>query len=233
MHHVALLDDHPAVLAGLRRLIDAQPDLAVVAAAPTAPELALALDGARPDVLVVDYDPARGDGLAHCRRIKNRRRPPAVLIYSVYASVALTLAARAAQADGVVDKAEPVRALLSAIRRVADGETVMPVIPRDAYDAAVARIHDTDLPVLAMLLDGEPLEAIAEALRADRAEVVWRAKRIVGRLRPRVSGVIAQPEMAAPPHVALPALTPCLGHAANATPNQPRVPGPDRHDPGR
>jgi DNA-binding NarL/FixJ family response regulator len=188
MLHVALLDDHPAVLAGLRRLIDSQPDLAVVAAAPTAAELALQLDGTRPDVLVVDYDLARGDGLAHCRRIKNRRSPPAVLVYSAYASAALILAARAAQADGVVDKAQPVLALLTAIRRVADGKTVMPAIPRDAYDAAVARIHVADLPILSMLLDGEPLEAIAETLHTDPAEVVWRAERIVGRLRPRVRG---------------------------------------------
>jgi CheY-like chemotaxis protein len=130
MLHVALLDDHPAVLAGLRRLIDSQPDLVVVAAAPTAAELALQLDGTRPDVLVVDYDLARGDGLG--------------------------------------------------------GESAMPAIARDAYDAAVARIHDTDLPVLSMLLDGEPLEAIAEALPAEWAEVMWRAERIVGRLRPRI-----------------------------------------------
>jgi hypothetical protein len=46
MVHVAILDDHPAVLAGLRRLIDAHPDLAVVAAAPTAAELATLLDAA-------------------------------------------------------------------------------------------------------------------------------------------------------------------------------------------
>jgi len=183
--HVAVLDDHPAVLAGLRRLIDAQHDLVVVAAALNAPELAAQLDGGRPDLLVVDYDLARGDGLAHCRRIKSRRHPPAVLIYSAYASAALTLAARAAQADAVVNKAEPVSVLLTAIRRVADGERVIPAVPRDAYEAAVERIDDTDLPVLAMLLDGEPLEAIAEALRTDRAEVAWRAQRIIGRLRPR------------------------------------------------
>jgi two-component system invasion response regulator UvrY len=186
MPHIAILDDHPAVLAGLRRLIDTQPDLTVVAAAPSAAELATQLDGTRPDVLVLDYDLARGDGLAHSRRIKNRRRPPAVLIYSAYTSAALTLAARAAQVDAVVDKAEPVATLLTAIRLVADGETVMPVIPRDAYDAAVARVDDTDLPVLAMLLDGESPEAIAEALRVDRAEVAWRAQRIIGRLRPRI-----------------------------------------------
>jgi two-component system, NarL family, response regulator DevR len=186
MLHVAVLDDHPAVLVGLRRLIDAQPDLVVVAAAPTAAELATQLDGARADVLVVDYDLARGDGLAHCRRIKNRRHPPAVLIYSAYASTALTLAARAAHANGVVDKADPVSTLLTAIRRVGDGETVMPAIPRDVHEAAVERIDDGDLPVLAMLLDGEPLEAIADALCAEPGEIAWRAQRIIGRLRPRI-----------------------------------------------
>jgi DNA-binding NarL/FixJ family response regulator len=185
MLYVAILDDHPAVLAGLRRLIDAQPDLVVVAGAPTAAELATQLDGARADVLIVDYDLARGDGLAHCRRIKNRRHPPAVLIYSAYASTALTLAAKAAQANGVVDKAEPVSTLLTAIRRVGDGETAMPPIPRDAHEAAVERIDDADLPVFAMLLDGEPVDAIADALRADPGEIAWRAQRIIGRLRPR------------------------------------------------
>ena len=187
MLNVAILDDHPAVLAGLRRLIDSEPDLTVVAAAPGAPELAMQLDGTRPDVLVLDYDLARGDGLAHCRRIKNRPRPPGVVIYSAYATPALTLAARVAQADGVVDKAEPVAALLTTIRRVAHGETVIPPVPRDAYAAVIARVDDKDLPVLAMLLDGESLEAIAEALRSDRAEVAWRAQRIIGRLRPRIS----------------------------------------------
>jgi hypothetical protein len=62
----------------------------------------------------------------------------------------------------------------------------MPAIPRDAHEAAVERIDDEDLPVFAMLLDGEPLDAIAEALRADPGEIAWRAQRIIGRLRPRV-----------------------------------------------
>jgi DNA-binding NarL/FixJ family response regulator len=186
MLHVALLDDHPAVLAGLRRLIDSEPDLTVAAVASTAHELAYELDGMRPDVLVLDYDLARDDGLSHCRRIKSRPQPPAVIIYSAYAGPALTLAARAAQADGVVDKAEPVRTLLTALRRVALGEIVLPQVPRDVFEAAVARLEDDDLPVFAMLLDREPLDSIARALRTNEAEVNWRAQRIVGRLRPRL-----------------------------------------------
>jgi hypothetical protein len=109
-----------------------------------------------------------------------------VIIYSAYAGPALTLAARAAQADGVVDKAEPVRTLLTALRRVALGEVVLSSIPGDVFEAAVAKLEDEDLPVFAMLLDREPLDSIARALRTDEAEINWRAQRIVGRLRPRL-----------------------------------------------
>ena len=184
MLRVALLDDHPAVLAGLRRLIESEPDLTVAAVASTAHELAHELDGLRPDVLVLDYDLAHDDGLSHCRRIKSRPQPPAVIIYSAYAGPALTLAARAAQADGVVDKADPVSTLLTALRRVAADEVVKSPVPRDVFEAAVGRLDDDDLPVFAMLLDREPVDSIASALRTNRAEVRWRARRIVGRLRP-------------------------------------------------
>jgi DNA-binding NarL/FixJ family response regulator len=190
MLRIALLDDHPAVLAGLRRLIDSEPDLTVAAVASTAHELAHELDGLRPDVLVLDYDLARNDGLSHCHRIKSRPHAPAVVVYSAYAGPALTVAARAAQADGVVDKAEPVPMLLAALRKVAHGEVVMPPIPRDAFEAAVAKLDDDDLPVFAMLLDREPHDSIAHALRADPAEIVRQAQRIVGRLRPRLRGSV-------------------------------------------
>jgi DNA-binding NarL/FixJ family response regulator len=186
MIRVAILDDHPAVLAGLRRLVEAEPDLHVAAAAPTAPELARRLGSVRPDVLVLDFDIARGDGLSHARRIKNRPAPPAIVVYSAYASPGLALAARAAQADALVDKSAPVDELLTAIRLVATGGAAMPEVPREAYEAAVGRIDDEDLPVLAMLLDREPIAAIADALRCDSSEVAWRAQRIVGRLRPTI-----------------------------------------------
>jgi DNA-binding NarL/FixJ family response regulator len=184
--NVALLDDHPAVLAGLRRLIEPEPDLTVIAAARNADDLTRRLDGRRVDVIVLDYDLARGDGLSLCRRIKSRAEPPSVIIYSAYASPALSLAARAAGADGVVDKSDPVPALLAAIRAVARGETHIPSVTPDAHQAAAARLDDEDLPILALLLDGEPVDGIAEALRADPSEVAWRRQRIVGRLRPKL-----------------------------------------------
>jgi two-component system, NarL family, response regulator DevR len=188
MIHLALLDDHPAVLAGLRRLIEHESDLLIVGAAPTAPELARQMGEQRADVLVLDHDLARSDGLSHCRRVKDRPNPPGVIIYSAFASQALALAARVAHADAVVDKTEPVSSLLAAIRAVAAGGTLLPAISREAYETATARLSDDDLPVLAMLLGGETLPAIAHALRTDQAEIAWRAQRIIGRLRPGVTG---------------------------------------------
>jgi DNA-binding NarL/FixJ family response regulator len=187
MIRIAFIDDHPAVLAGLRRLVAPAREMEVLAAASNEATLAQQLHGRRPDVLVLDYDVARGDALALCRRIKNRPVPLGVIIYSAYASPALALAARAAAADAMLDKTEPVTALLDAIRRVADGETVFPELTSEAYQAAVSRLDDADLPVLAMLLDGEPLHAIAETLRTDEREIAWRAERIVGHLRPRLT----------------------------------------------
>ena len=61
-------------------------------------------------------------------------------------------------------------------------------MPRAAYDAATARLDSEDLPVFAMLLDGESVPAIADALRAETDEIAWRAQRIIGRLRPGAAG---------------------------------------------
>jgi DNA-binding NarL/FixJ family response regulator len=183
---IALLDDHPAVVAGLHRLIEFEHDLMVVASAATAPELARRLDGARADVLVLDHDPARGDGLSHCRRVKERPNPPAVVIYTAYSGPASILAAHAAHADAVVDKADDVRVLLCAIRAVAGGETMLAPLPREAFEAGVSRLADEDLPIFAMLLDREPVDVIAQTLGTDREAVTWRVHRIIGKLRPKL-----------------------------------------------
>ncbi len=188
MIRLALLDDHPAVLTGLRRLLEPAPDMEVLAAAAEPIALARALGGRRPDLVILDYDPARGDALALCRRIKCRRGAPGVLIFTAYAGDALTIAARAAQADGVLDKSEPAPALLDAIRRIASGKSVMPTVARADFEVAVARLDDADLPIFTMLLDGAALPAIAEGLQTDEREAARRTQRIVRRLRPTLSG---------------------------------------------
>jgi DNA-binding NarL/FixJ family response regulator len=184
MLRLMLLDDHPAVLAGLRRLIDAESDMRIVGCTGNAKELQSLLAGTVADVVVLDHDLAHADGLAHCLRVKRRAAPPAVVVYAAYAGPALALAARAAGADALVDKADAVSALLTAIRAAARGVPTLPVVPREAYAAGVERVDDEDLPILAMLLEGVPPDEIAGLLRCGPAEIAWRAQRVVGRLCP-------------------------------------------------
>jgi DNA-binding NarL/FixJ family response regulator len=178
------LDDHPAVLAGLRRIIDAEPDLEIVAAGSAAEDVARQLERTPTDVLIADHDLGRSDGLAFCLRAKRREAAPAIIIYSAYGGPALILAARAAGADAIVDKAEPVARLLSAIRAVVAGKRILPAVPRRAFETAVSKLEDEDLAVFAMLLDGTPPQEVAQTLRTNEAEINRRTQRIVGRLRP-------------------------------------------------
>ena len=181
---IAVLDDHPAVLAGLERLVRRADDLDPVAFVETPKQLWERLDERSADVVVVDYDLARGDGLAVCQRLKDRPRPPCVVVYSAYAGPGLAVGAYVAGADGLVSKSEPVAVLLATIRRVAAGRRVLPEIPLDLRQAAMGRLDDGDVAVASMLLAGTSHQDVAHALGIERREVVRRARRIVARVRP-------------------------------------------------
>jgi DNA-binding NarL/FixJ family response regulator len=182
---VAVLDDHPAVLAGLRRLVERTDDLVPIAAVDTPEALIGELQRRRADVVILDYDLARGDGLTLCQRLKERVRPPAVVIYSAFAGPTLAVAARVAGADALIDKRAPATDLLEAVRHVAAGDIVMPEIPPELLAAAVERLEPDDVPVAGMLLAGTSHHGIAETLATDRRDIARRLPRIIGRLRPK------------------------------------------------
>jgi DNA-binding NarL/FixJ family response regulator len=182
MIRLALLDDHLAAVSGLRRVLVHARDVEVLAAAADEVTLARELRGRRPDILIVGYEPGRGDALSLCRRVKARPGAPRVLLYTAYAGAALTIAARIAQADGLLDTSESAGTVIDVIRRMAGGEVVMPKVSRRAFEAAVARLDDRDLPVFAMLLDGAPLAEIADGLLTDERRAARRVRELVGRI---------------------------------------------------
>ena len=180
---VVVVDDHDAVRAGLERVLERSPGFASISALEDGRELFTLLKRERTDVVLLDYDLERTDGLSLCLRIKERPEPPAVVIYSGYAAPALVLAASVAQADAVVHKAEPVEVLLCSLRRLASGERLIGAPPRDLMEAAAARLDAADLPVMALLVEGIRPAHIAHLLALEEAEVVRRAHRIVGNLQ--------------------------------------------------
>ena len=186
MIRILLVDDHPAVRAGLSAVLRAEPGLVPLDAASSVGDLWPALNRTKPDVVVLDYHLPGEDGLVVCRQVKRTMPAPAVLMYSAYADASLTIPAVLAGADGIVNKGAPANELFDAIRRVSRGERVLPPISRELLDAASAQLDTDDLPILGMLLDGTPPAEAAQVLGMEAGEVANRLDRMIARLKVEV-----------------------------------------------
>jgi DNA-binding NarL/FixJ family response regulator len=181
MIRVALIDDHPALVAGLSAILQAEPGIVPVGTASDAAGAEHLLYRTQPDVVMIDHDVR--NSLRLCRAIKSNVPAPRVLIYSPVADSWLGFAARAAGADGLASKHAPARELFETIRRVAGGEVVLPPIAREHLLEGAARVDDEDLGLLSMLIDGTPPRDIAETLRIPFRKLSGRMDRVLARLR--------------------------------------------------
>src|SRR5687768_10196466 len=82
---LVIVDDHPAVRAALRGLIEGEDDLRVAATAATAGEGFQAIADTRPAVALVDLHLPDDDGLSLCLRTRTLPAPPRVIVYSAFA----------------------------------------------------------------------------------------------------------------------------------------------------
>jgi DNA-binding NarL/FixJ family response regulator len=183
---LVLVDDHPALRAGLQAVLRAEPGLVVLGEASDTEELWPLLKRTRPDVILLDYHLPEEDGLIVCRQIRRTPAAPAVLLYSAYADTALTIPAVLAGAHGVVNKATPANELFDAIRTVAKDQSVMPPIARELLDEATEKVDADDLPILGMLLDGTPPNEAAKVLRLEPEEFARRVDRMIAQLKVEV-----------------------------------------------
>lgn len=169
---VVLADDHPVVRLELRRLIDEQPDLRVVADARIAEE-AVGYFEEGDDVAVVDYHlGGEGGGLWVTRRLKRLPIPPRVLVYSASSEPAAAVAARVAGADGLLTTDSLRAQLCATIRRLAAGEQYLPSVPMPLADVMSSRVLPEDRATFGMLLAGVPPEVVEQrhALTRDELE---------------------------------------------------------------
>jgi DNA-binding NarL/FixJ family response regulator len=180
---VLVVDDHPALRAGLEQLLDQESGYRLLDAVSREAELAIALGHHRPDVVVMDYALARGDGLSACFRLKQRPRPPGVVLYSAYVDEVFAVPATLAQADAVVSKNDPVEVLLAAIDAVAAGDSQVPSPDPELIEAASASLDAGHLPIVGMLFARVRVDDIAMTLGIEPREVRARALRIIGEMQ--------------------------------------------------
>ncbi|MEU3793359.1 response regulator [Streptomyces fructofermentans] len=122
---VFLLDDHEVVRRGVHELLSMEDDIEVVGEAGTAADALARIPATHPDVAVLDVRLPDGSGVEVCRDIRSRDEGIKCLILTSYADDEALFDAIMAGASGYVLKAIRGDELLSAIRDVAAGKSLL------------------------------------------------------------------------------------------------------------
>ena len=122
---VFLLDDHEVVRQGVRRVLEDDADLEVVGEAGAATGAVEAIEAARPDVAVLDVRLPDGNGVDVCREIRARHPEIACLMLTSFADDEALAQAVLAGASGYVLKQIQGNELVSSVRSVASGHSLI------------------------------------------------------------------------------------------------------------
>ncbi|MBB1255800.1 response regulator [Streptomyces alkaliterrae] len=122
---VFLLDDHEVVRRGVHDLLDAEPDITVVGEAGTAEQAVARGPALRPDVALLDVRLPDGDGISVCRELRSRMPELACLMLTSFDDDDALLDAILAGAAGYVLKQIKGSDLVSAVRTVASGQSML------------------------------------------------------------------------------------------------------------
>jgi DNA-binding NarL/FixJ family response regulator len=170
MIRVLIADDHGIIREGLGRLIEALDDIELVGVAADGAE---AVERARehsPDVVLMDLDMPRMDGIEATRRILDDRPETSVLVLTSFSDRPRILGALDAGASGYLLKDAASDDVADGIRAAARGEA--PLDPRAARTILAARAEPDPLAglsarereVLELLVEGLPNKLIARRL---------------------------------------------------------------------
>ncbi|MFF4487834.1 response regulator [Streptomyces sp. NPDC001544] len=122
---VFLLDDHEVVRRGVHDLLNDEPDLTVVGEAATVEQALVRVPALRPDVAVLDVRLPDGDGVTVCRELRSRLPELACLMLTSFDDEEALLDSIMAGASGYVLKQIQGSDLVSAVRTVARGQSLL------------------------------------------------------------------------------------------------------------
>jgi DNA-binding NarL/FixJ family response regulator len=176
---IVIAEDSMLVREGVRRVLDLQPDLEVVATCPDLPELMEAVDRHRPDVVVTDIrmPPTFSDeGIKAAIRLRKDHPTIGVVVLSQYAEPAyatpLLAGGSAGRAYLLKERVSNPRELVDAVRVVADGGSVIDPAVVEALVADSIHVRSSPLTglttrereVLAQIAQGKSNAAVGTAL---------------------------------------------------------------------
>jgi DNA-binding NarL/FixJ family response regulator len=164
---VLLVDDHALVRRGFRRMLEDEPSFQVVGEASDGLEAVECAGQLQPDVIVMDCALPQINGIEASRRILAKRPETAILMLSMHSEDTLIRQALEAGAKGYVLKNAMDLDLVSAIKNVAEGKTVLD--PQITRSGTLKGERDTgltprELEILQHIVAGQSNKEIAGEL---------------------------------------------------------------------
>ncbi|NUO58286.1 MAG: response regulator transcription factor, partial [Hamadaea sp.] len=176
--HIRLLlaDDHPVVRAGLRAVLETEPDLVIVAEAATAEAAVARASQGDVDVVLMDLQFGKGmSGAEATAAITAQPDAPRVVIVTTYDTDADTLPAIEAGASGYLLKDAAPEDLAAAVRTAAAGRTTWAPAVADRLlsrlRSPAVTLTRREIEVLTLVADGLSNQAIAGRLHLTEGTV--------------------------------------------------------------
>ncbi|MEN0138899.1 MAG: response regulator transcription factor [Rhodococcus sp. (in: high G+C Gram-positive bacteria)] len=184
---VLLVDDHAVVRAGLRALLDSQPDIEVIAEAGTGEEAVDAVTDCRPRLVTMDLALGSGiDGVEAIRRIRQLDRDLPVLVFTTYDTDADVVRAIDAGAIGYLLKDSTPQEIFAAVRGAAAGQSVLspPVASRllQQMQRPEEALTPREAELLTLLAKGMTNKELGKALFISEATVKTHLAHIYSKL---------------------------------------------------
>lgn len=168
-----MLDDHPVVRQGIRKILDGEADISLAGEAATFQELLGLLDDKAPDVLVLDITLPGSSGLDVLKELKAQYPDIKVLILTIHKEEHFALRTLKAGADGFLNKMSVSDELVQALRKIAGGgkyvstrvaELLAAGLDERSSGMSHENLSDREFQVLLRISRGMKLNDIAEEL---------------------------------------------------------------------
>ena len=142
---VLIVDDHPIVRQGLKRMIDAEADLEVCGEADSEPNARNAVRELDPDIVIVDLSLQDGDGLELVRAVHAHHPEVPMLVLSMHDEAIYAERMLAEGANGYIMKQAAADQLLTALRTVLQGDTYLSAEMAAVHKEAASRMGSDPL----------------------------------------------------------------------------------------
>lgn len=181
---ILTVDDHPLLRKGIVALVNAEPDMKLVAEASNGKEAIDAFRTQRPDVTLMDLQMPGVDGLDAIQAIRDEFPEARIIVLTTYSGDMRVLRALRAGARGYILKGNVHEELLNTIRAVHAGHKRIPadVATELAVHSADDSLTEREIDVLKLIAVGNGNKQIADRLSVTEATVKSRVTNILSKL---------------------------------------------------